>query len=57
YQLLENDVIPAFYNDKHKWTNLMRASIEESVQFTAHRMIAEYEHKFYTKVKEEVPIV
>ena len=56
YQILEQEVIPIYYNDKQKWTNLMRVSIEKSVQFTAHRMIAEYEHKFYTKVKEEAPI-
>ena len=30
----------------------MRASIEKSIQFTAHRMIAEYEEKFYSKIEE-----
>jgi len=35
----------------------MRASIEKSIQFTAHRMIAEYEKKFYAKVREESSVV
>ena len=52
YQILEQEVIPTYYNDKKKWTNLMRASIEKSIQFTAHRMIAEYEEKFYSKIEE-----
>ena len=56
YQILEEEVIPIYYNDKQKWTNLMRASIERSVKFTAHRMISEYKHKFYYKVKKEAPV-
>ncbi len=47
YQLLEHEVIPIYYNNKEKWLNMMRASIQTSVDFSAARMIKEYENKFY----------
>ena len=47
YQLLENEVIPTFYNDRSKWKDMMRESINTAVDFTAHRMIKEYQLKFY----------
>ena len=54
YQLLEDDVIPTFYNDKQKWNQMMRSSIQTAVNFTAHRMIIEYQQKFYQKHHKEV---
>ena len=47
YQLLEHSVIPTFYNDKLKWTDMIRNSIVKGVDFTAYRMIKEYSSKFY----------
>ena len=47
YRTLEDNVIPLFYNNKNKWCDIMRASIKTSVQYTAHRMIKEYNQKFY----------
>jgi starch phosphorylase len=54
YQLLENHVIPTFYNDKKKWTQIMRNSIKGAVDFTAHRMIKEYQDKFYKVQAQEI---
>jgi starch phosphorylase len=50
YSVLENQVIPTFYNHKSDWVSMMKASIKTGVNFTAHRMIEEYNHKYY-KVK------
>ena len=47
YSVLENSVIPTFYNDRNKWISMMKEAIKTSVDFTAHRMIMEYNHKFY----------
>ena len=54
YQLLENEVVPTFYNDSKKWAYIMRNSIQTSVEFTAHRMIKEYQDKFYRYQTQEV---
>ena len=54
YLLLKNEVIPAFYDDRAKWAQLMRASIKTGVRFTAHRTIKEYQEKFYTHQAQEV---
>ena len=47
YSVLKNDVIPTFYSDRKKWINMMRDSIKTGIDFTAHRMIKEYESKYY----------
>ena len=47
YSVLENSVIPTFYNDRNKWISMMKEAIKTGVDFTAHRMIMEYNHKFY----------
>ena len=54
YQILEQEVIPTYYNDKQKWNQMMRSSIQTAVDFTAHRMIIEYQQKFYHKHHKEV---
>ena len=54
YQILEDEVIPAFYNDRKKWREMMRSSIQGAVGFTAHRMIREYQQKFYQNQEQEV---
>ena len=54
YQILEQEVIPTYYDDKQKWNQMMRSSIQTAVDFTAHRMIIEYQQKFYQKHHKEV---
>ena len=51
--ILEHDVIPTFYNNQNKWKLMMRNSIYSAIDFTAHRMIKEYQQKFYqNQIKE-----
>ena len=40
------------YNDRKKWIDMMRSSIQTSVDFTAHRMIKQYWKHFY-QIKEK----
>jgi glycogen phosphorylase len=53
YNILENDVIPCFYNRNNggvslKWLKMMKESMKMAFkQFNSHRMLREYEHKFY----------
>ena len=47
YKLLEDEVMPTFYDKKDKWIEMIRKSITTSVDFTAHRMILEYKIFFY----------
>ncbi|MDP6033051.1 MAG: alpha-glucan family phosphorylase, partial [Candidatus Marinimicrobia bacterium] len=50
FELLENEVIPTFYEQTDKWVALMKASIKTGARFTAQRMIREYKEKYYQKV-------
>jgi starch phosphorylase len=47
YRVLEKEVIPTFYEDRKKWYAMMRASIQTGVQYTARRMVQEYNEKYY----------
>jgi glycogen phosphorylase len=53
YNILENDVIPCFYNRNNggvslKWIRMMKESMKIAFkQFNSHRMLREYEHRFY----------
>lgn len=47
YSTLENQIVNTFYNDKIKWTQIMKNSIKTGVEFTAHRMVNDYKNKFY----------
>ncbi len=47
YDILENEVIPAYYSKDGSWINLMREAIKSGVDFTAHRMIHDYMKHFY----------
>ena len=47
YSVLENQVIPTYYNHRDKWISIMKEAIKTGVEFTAHRMIAEYNQKYY----------
>ena len=52
YEILQNEIIKIYYNDKKSWTKIMKNSIQTGVDFTAHRMVLEYQNKYYkTKVK------
>ena len=53
YRVLENEVIPIFYENRSKWISIMKASIKTGVNFTAHRMITEYNKVYYQGVKNE----
>lgn len=53
YNLLENDVVPCFYDRRHdqlpdEWIRMMKASMRMAfTQFSSHRMVREYEERFY----------
>lgn len=57
YDILENEIIPAFYNRDEKgiptaWINKIRASIKTLAPvYNTDRMLWEYTEKFYMKVK------
>ncbi|MCF8223279.1 MAG: alpha-glucan family phosphorylase [Bacteroidales bacterium] len=56
YNMLENEIIPAYYNTDEKgvpseWVSYIRNSmIQVAPQFTMKRMIDEYYEKFYSKL-------
>ena len=53
YNLLENDVIPTFYERKNgsvpsRWIQMMKASMQMAVgRFCSYRMVGEYHRRFY----------
>ncbi len=53
YNLLENDVIPKFYDRKRgnpptAWTGMMKESMKMALlNFSSHRMVKEYSKRFY----------
>jgi starch phosphorylase len=48
FSLLENDVVPCFYDDRARWARMMRASIAEiGARFSSDRMVSEYVEKLY----------
>ncbi len=47
YSILENKIIPLYYGDKSTWTQMMKSSIKTGVQFTAQRMIRDYQEEYY----------
>ena len=50
YRTLFEEVIPTYYNDRPKWVEMMRASIDMAhYQFSSHRMIREYYDILYPK--------
>jgi starch phosphorylase len=58
YNVLENDVIPTFYDRKNgeipvKWIRMMKASMKMAMErFCTHRMVEEYQEKFYLEAAE-----
>lgn len=60
YQILINEVIPTYYQDRNKWVEIMRGSIDMAHwQFSSHRMLREYYDLMYNKVQElrDCPII
>ncbi len=61
YNVLENDVIPLFYKSGYRnppprrWLAMMKASMKMAIKdFSSHRMVMEYNHTFYTPVRERM---
>ncbi|AHF79693.1 maltodextrin phosphorylase [Thermococcus paralvinellae] len=53
YDILENEVIPLYYENKEAWIGMMKESIKSiAPRFSTHRMVKEYMTKFYTKAME-----
>lgn len=53
YQVLLNEVIPTYYENRSKWLEMMGASIEMSQwQFSAARMVQDYYDHLYTTQQE-----
>jgi len=47
-QILENEIIPTYYQDRNKWTSIMKQSMQDIVpQFSADRMADEYYRIMY----------
>ena len=63
FNLLENDIIPCFYDRPKggtpmKWVQKMKASMKMALGFfTSHRMVAEYNTKFYTPAMEQYKLL
>ena len=50
YQVLLNEVIPTYYENREKWKEMMRNSIEMSHwNFSAERMVSDYYEQMYAK--------
>jgi starch phosphorylase len=53
YKVLLHEVLPTYYHDREKWTDMMRASIDMShYKFSASRMIREYFDLLYRRITE-----
>ncbi|WP_297501848.1 maltodextrin phosphorylase [Thermococcus sp.] len=50
YRLLEETVIPTYYENRGRWIHMMKESIKSiAPRFSTHRMLKEYMDKFYSK--------
>ncbi|MFX1274758.1 MAG: alpha-glucan family phosphorylase [Promethearchaeota archaeon] len=47
YQILENQIIPTYYDNKNEWQEKMKHSIKLGSYFNTNRMIEEYADKAY----------
>ncbi|HAN17381.1 MAG: alpha-glucan phosphorylase [Bacteroidetes bacterium GWC2_33_15] len=58
YNIIENEIVPAYYQRNksglpEKWVGFIKNSIAKvASNFTTHRMLTEYENKFYYKLAE-----
>lgn len=50
YKILREEVIPIYYNDRERWVNMMKSSIEMSqYKFSAARMLDDYYREMYNR--------
>lgn len=50
YDVLLNEVIPTYYDDKGTWKKMMQASIKDTMEtYDVKRMLEEYTQKMYTR--------
>ncbi|MEZ4526270.1 MAG: alpha-glucan family phosphorylase [Desulfobacterales bacterium] len=60
YNVLEDEVIPCFYDRKNgdipvRWLKMMKESMKMGMRmFCSHRMVAEYNERFYKPAKERL---
>ncbi|MFB0516272.1 MAG: alpha-glucan family phosphorylase [Candidatus Neomarinimicrobiota bacterium] len=47
YALLEEKVIPTYYDNRQKWIHMMKESIVTSADYTSHRMVEDYNRCYY----------
>jgi len=48
YRLLEEEVVPTFVDDRGRWLEMMKASIERlAPRFSMHRAVGEYAERYY----------
>ncbi len=47
YHLLEQSLIPEFYEGRGPWLQRMKRAIATSAQFTSHRMVTDYSRRYY----------
>jgi len=53
YEVLLNEVIPIFYDDKERWIGMMKLSIKMGIEkLTSQRMVREYYNFLYNKAYE-----
>ena len=50
YNRLESEIIPTFYDNNDRWVTIMKEAIKTGVNFTAHRMVDDYNQKYYKPV-------
>jgi glycogen phosphorylase len=48
FEILENEIVPTYYNQKDQWLKIMKASMSEiTPKFDSDRMVEEYYEKLY----------
>ncbi len=48
-EILENEIIPTYYNDQEKWVNIMKNSMNDvACEFDSDSMADKYYKKMYT---------
>lgn len=53
YSALEQKVIPCFYDERERWNEMMKQAIISTFDFfSSHRMVMEYNERFYKKAIE-----
>lgn len=63
YNVLENEVIPCFYERKKggmplRWIKMMKESIKMAILgFCSHRMVSDYKKRYYLPIARNMPIL